>query len=286
MYAHLEPGIIRPGYVLGIDRANARLRAVIDDYPVDDVRYDPRNPPWPLAQAFFRGGPPWRCLGPIGHRRVLFHDDFLGVSGNASGSSFTNLPLLGDTRWVADGSGGTTITQGADGVGVATFMSESSNSFRLLKHDDALTAPADGHAYHWLVRFSASYTGTPSVVIPPRAGVVGDDIVIGGFGIYVYTEPGSQFQVAGQEGVSETVEGTTFAHDQWYIAEIILTAESIFGWVDGNGPAQPSSLVGSAFPARFWTANNDGSVTGGSRVFNLDYAHASLVSIVTPDNLN
>lgn len=77
---------MEPGVVLGIDRDYADVdgnrtglvRGLLQSGAEIEAGFM-GTPPWPLASALFDGGPDWVCLGPLGHRRTLVHDDFLGI---------------------------------------------------------------------------------------------------------------------------------------------------------------------------------------------------------------
>lgn len=77
---------IEPGVVVGIDRdytdvdgnRTGLVRGLLQSGAEIEAGFM-GTPPWPLASALFDGGPDWVCLGPLGHRRTLAHDDFLGI---------------------------------------------------------------------------------------------------------------------------------------------------------------------------------------------------------------
>lgn len=77
---------IEPGVVVGIDRdytdvdgnRTGLVRGLLQSGAEIEAGFM-GTPPWPLASALFDGGPDWVCLGPLGHRRTLVHDDFLGI---------------------------------------------------------------------------------------------------------------------------------------------------------------------------------------------------------------
>lgn len=77
---------IEPGVVVGIDRdhedTDGQRTGLVRGLLQSGVEIEAGfmgTPPWPLAPALFDGGPEWVCLGPLGHRRTLLHDDFLGT---------------------------------------------------------------------------------------------------------------------------------------------------------------------------------------------------------------
>lgn len=79
---------IEPGVVVGVDRdhidVNGQRAGLVRGLLQSGVEIEAGfmgTPPWPLAPALFDGGPEWVCLGPLGHRRPLIHDDFLDASG-------------------------------------------------------------------------------------------------------------------------------------------------------------------------------------------------------------
>lgn len=77
---------VEPGVVLGVDRdytdvdgnRTGLVRGLLQSGAEIEAGFM-GTPPWPLASALFDGGPDWVCLGPLGHRRTLVHDDFLGI---------------------------------------------------------------------------------------------------------------------------------------------------------------------------------------------------------------
>lgn len=129
-------GVRYRGQVLSIDRANRLLTARLWGEVIEGVRYSSHpesRAPWPLCDAWFeQQGAVWRCVRPIGHRRVLFHDDFTRVSSPN-----------GDTPWVVDVLSGSFTMAAVTGVanGAARLTAASGSGF--LRKDYGVKVPVD-----------------------------------------------------------------------------------------------------------------------------------------------
>lgn len=94
---------IEPGVVLGLDRdfidvdgnRTGLVRGLLQTGGEIEAMFM-GSPPWPLAPALFDGGPEWVCLGPLGLRREIVHDDFIGVGATGGETTvdgwITNTP--------------------------------------------------------------------------------------------------------------------------------------------------------------------------------------------------
>lgn len=93
------------------------------------------TPPWPLATALFDGPGEWFCLGPIGDRRQVLHDDFMFVGASS----------VGDTEWVEGGTGSlSAATDPSDGAGVVMLSPTTiTDRYWIRKRDRSVTLGDD-----------------------------------------------------------------------------------------------------------------------------------------------
>lgn len=267
----------RLAVVTAIDRANRVVRAADPGGGEFEAAYHPNRMPWPLAQAWFddSAAPAWRCLGPIGDRRLVFHDDFTRVS---------TTPYFGDTRWTYDTSdaGGTatastsTDVQGA--INLHRNAGVAGNEFH--KTVDAIAIPAQGAA-DWMV-WRVKTLSLPSAW--------GADVTSTDFGLYRSSDADftgfslgtvqTQFQVHsyGSSDVVTGVEVTTGFH----VCELVRThysdqsEDSVAAWVDGDGPyviPGGASFEATPFVAFGLIGTSDGGAATPARDFVVDYVH-------------
>lgn len=213
----------RTGVVKRIDRANRVLYADVDGATDIECLYlagDPRDPhcrtPWPLGLAWFdldRGTP--LCMGPVGGRRVLFHDDFTHVSSPN-----------GDTPWsLTDGTAPATMAaQAGSRVGVARI-----GDAIFEKDTDALIVPSPPEGLYASIGVS---------LVDTTAFTVGfyDSIPSGSALIQAHPLASfPTFQLVGSD--DDLDDGTLAEYGEWYHLELLIVGGLAAMWVDGNGPS-------------------------------------------------
>lgn len=232
------------GQVLAIDRSNRQLTALVDGITVEGVRYSswPRErEPRPLCDAWFSQDGPgsWRCVRPIGHRRVIFHDDFTRVSSPN-----------GDTPWtLTTYGGGTGTAAAATGVALgAVRLSTPAAAGGVVSTDTALekdassfTAPSGQTAYLLSARARPidSLAGMPDV----GWGIFADS---GGTDYVLLTGGATNVWSVKTSAGSVTVASSAFAVNTWNVYELMWAEGFAAGWVDGDGPYYVSASVSAS----------------------------------------
>lgn len=264
------------GTVVALDRANNRLRAVLDGGAQIIAAYLSNAMPWPLATATFtnQGGNQWLCTGPLGHSRDVLHDDFLDVTTNN-----------GDSPWQTDLSGASTLTQGGTAPGVAHLHHGIASAASFFKEDTGtVVAPSDGSSLWWSCRASLNPVPTGSLTPFYRFGLLTTGTASAfTSGFSSSATSGYIDMLSGNEGATAvTITGTALAVDIFYVFESVLLPGGFnAAWIDGDGPyvervnvASPSKVA----QVRFLITN----LIGGSAVsdLNIDWMHVAVVNPV------
>lgn len=291
--------MIQPGMVLGVDRdyvdvngtRTGLVRALLQTGEEVEACYA-GVPPWPLATALFDGPGEWFCLGPIGDRRLVAHDDFL-FGRTAGGAEAT-----GEGGWYSTTSGSVTAgwltdpTGGAAGVYRAALAGGGSQLHRLNKLDRQVTLDSD-IAWHLSarVRYDNAADGLITVGLADMGahpidfgGAASTDavalITLGPVGqTYLTTAKGT-----GQTDLSIPEEP---AADTWtWLDLVVVGGQWAAGWAGGSGPwvvetNVPDTSVRAVTPV--FMARNPGQ---GATNVDIDCISLAAVSPVnTPDDV-
>lgn len=272
------------GVVTGIRRQDQKVDALVQGVRVA-ADYNGQQMPWPLCEAWFAQYAPgfWYCLGPIGNRELVLHDDFLQVT-----------TPNGDTPWTlrTSGAGGSLAASTALGVGVARVRKTAGAGVAFIHKDtDAISVPSGRNALWLSTRFrytpdaSTWFTGV-SANDPPFLYACGASSDV------TATTPGGgiHFGVALENATTQFrlgsyVEGTIAAVDTWYVADLLVwsgtvdgTAGNItVGWVDGNGPAGVRRMESGAITPLFGVYNDVTSDVGIDG--HIDWFHIERVTL-------
>lgn len=232
------------GTVVGIDRTARTVRFKLPDDPDSPVARQSLeaaylgSPPWPLATALFINGPAWVCLGPVGDRRLVVHDDFCGET-----------TPFGDTEWTETGTGSISFHNdpgdGAAGV-VDINGTTSGQSYRLRKHNRVITLGDD--AVTWIsarVALDATLLATHLA----RVGAANTNVIAGGaaaasdagvYAFFSYTFGAANvfgLEVVDGTSISNVTTGETITAGTYYWVDIVCAGGSWAAlWVDGSGP--------------------------------------------------
>ena len=274
-------GVRYRGQVLSIDRANRLLTARLWGEVIEGVRYSSHpesRAPWPLCDAWFeQQGAQWRCVRPIGHRRVLFHDDFTRVSSTNG---------YGDTAWevVTAGTGVAAAPVTGSGLGVAGLAVGTGPSASTLRKDaDALAMPAAPNALHCSFRwaFTGSMNGSDYAEFVLNVNGSTERCMVNTLGV---GDANQVFQLV--SSMPGTIEfeyavGAVVATDTWYWIDLV-TVDSSFSalCVDGGGPyvAEAAPVAGSAIDLIVRRVNTGAAGTSGGSLL-LDCVTVSQVSV-------
>lgn len=240
------------GTVLGIDRDNGTVRAEIAGVVHPAAPYM-GDPPWPLSACWFFNAPAWTCLGPIGHKRTAFADDFNFYS--------SATPLIGGTGWTAGGTPGSLAasTNPTDGNGVLRISSAASSAYYFIRKSLRMVTLTDTRC-HWVsarVRTSdvnqSAIVGLSDTNVMTGGGAASTDAGVrvnisglGGSSVTLYTTAG----VAGGDVVAT---GHIPANNTWVWVDLLVAGgQWAAAWVDGSGPwvttAAPSTSQDSVTP--------------------------------------
>lgn len=278
-----------PGVITGIDRDNQRVRALLEDGQDIDAYYLGGAPPWPLAGAMFTDEPASLCLGPIGDRRTLFHDDFMW------GFAPTATRWDGDGNWngVIAGSGSITDFDdpGQGGAGAVALTAPAASEARIRKLAAAVNLPDDGAALWMRARVAgnnalvSSGLGTARVGLG-TLGVITSTTAAGDHGVYASYGTGNPWQLTALEDPTATVvvaggDTPAVAPAAWDWIDLVVVADAWAAlWVNGSGPWAVTANLGSAGSAAvtpFVTVDSD----SGTCVL---YADLVAVDLVNPVN--
>lgn len=279
---------LEKGTVLGIDRPNRLVRFALADDPENRIARPALeaaylgDPPWPMSTALFANGPAYVCLGPVGDRRLIFHDDFCG-----------DASPFGDTDWAVSGTGSVSYRQVAgDGqAGVIDLNGTTSGaSYRIRKHLRAVQFGNDRALWFSArVAFDAALLaaheavigfGTSNVVTSSARGATDA-------GVYVYFtwDPASAntFGLYCEKGTSSGIiaTGEAITASQYYWLDVLVVGGSWAAlWVDGAGPwlvesNVPSTTQDATTPFAAVHPNSSTAI-----VMSIDQFRAELVSTV------
>lgn len=265
------------GTIMAVDRANGVVRALLDPYDETTeevvVPYNPRRMPWPLARAVFRESPRGiRCVGPLGHRRVLFHDDFTHVD---SGS-----PVAGDSvrtdsgSWrVAASAGSLAVAQ--DGVDVAGGLRLESSGFAnaqvWMGRDTDAVVLGSGEAFLFSTRFSYEFPGAEPTKWFPGVCLETTGAEPDTPGLFA-SSVNSAFRVQGTETAAAVIDGTVPAESTVVDVDFIYDGVNVSGWVNGNGPSTTTTDDAGAF-----TPHIGFCTVGGQLTATFDWVTCSVV---------
>lgn len=235
-------GVRYRGQVLSIDRANRLLTARLWGEVIEGVRYSSHpesRAPWPLCDAWFaQDGGVWRCVRPIGHRRIIFHDDFTRV---VSGSGYGDTPW--NTEAFGDGSATASAATGVAAVGAVALTGTASSGGRwLYKDSDALIVPEHPEAVIASFRLMSSATNALGIkagfaydgALSTDAAIVRSITIGGGVGLSFQL---LSLDAGGLFAGADVVEGTTPTQNVWYWVEVLVADSVACAWIDGNGPS-------------------------------------------------
>lgn len=235
---YVDPNGTRTGQVRALLQSGAEIEACYAGVP-----------PWPLSTALFDGPGEWFCLGAVGDRRLVLHDDFLAEDSTD----------VGDTNWRTSGTGSLSFASAPD-VGVAgaaelnLTSASSPTNFRMRKKLQTLklgSAPA--------VWMTARVKGGPNVVSNGGllVGLGGSGVITGAStDVGVGYATGAGLQVLGNynSGSNFVVTGEPFAADTWYWVDLVAVGGAWSAvWIDGSGPwvndeGMPDSSSGGVTP--------------------------------------
>lgn len=234
--------------VTAIDRANRVVRATIDEIPeIECTYYSGRREPWPLCTAWFStsNGSVWHCDGPIGSRRVLFHDDFTYVETlTTDGLSIPTIDC--DSPWHLYGNSGGIQPSTGTGVGVAGIFTGTPSAGNtkycgINKPDDGFLLPAPPAGLLLTARVTSGSFATNEVRVgfnsaeSPAFDTNRHTISMDQAG--TTTDRWVVVAVTPAGGEAEGVQGTTPVDGVWNVLELLLIAGvCTIGWVDGDGP--------------------------------------------------
>lgn len=274
------------GIITAVDRDREIVHARLESHEVIECGYLGGIPPWPLAGGWFTEDPEPLFLGAYGHRRPVFHDDFMW------GFAPTTSRWDADTGWGTEFDGSATITDlddpGPTAAGAVALTSNAGEA-RLRKLLHAITPPDDGAALWLTVRLKADEEllvtqgnglGLATPGVPPGGGTdQGVDVVLSGFN-YAGGVELNTYQSANTPSVLGTGESLT-AGDWHWLDLLVIPRVAAALWMDGSGPwvntDNPLDPDGDAITVYFLAAHPDGDVA------ELDLDLVDL-SIVTPVN--
>lgn len=233
------------GLVLGIDRTNGLVGAILDDgyslWLPQGFAYAGAAPA-PLSKAWFTetASGVYLCMGNVGDSRVVLHDDytFVGTNGVAN--------YQGDTPWVIQGSGGTRIqdaTTLGNALGVVRYLTNATTNNFVAESKDSdafamLTPPA---ALWWSGRCAintlTSHVARWGVGSTPMWNVTGanHDSVTWEYASNI----GANWTIAtaATSGFSRLDTGIPADADTWHDFDLVFVpGEWAAGWIDGSGP--------------------------------------------------
>lgn len=262
-----------------IDRANRVLYADVDgasEIECDYLAGDPRDPacrmPWPLGLAYFdldRSGTPL-CMGPIGDRRVLFHDDFMHGTG--------------DTPWTGSAFGGGSISATGGGLGVVRLRSTAgaAGATSIFKDFDAMVLPPPPSAMHLsgCVRLSQSLSSLPGGTSTFANLELGGAV----FGVQIGQDASSSSWRLRNLTSTVDIVGQDVVANEFAFVELIAVAESMYaGWVNGSGPyVLTDSVLGEATP---FTVGAGIFISSGGSTTDFDIDHMTLSVVTVAPNL-
>lgn len=235
------------GVVTSLDRPNGLVNAILDTGEEIEAPFLAHAMPWPLACAWFEGGPSYMCLGAIGDARVLVRDDFMIPT---TADSVTTATVTSDIAWsfAATGTGSTDGfgNPGAGCGGVRRLLAPSGSTARIRAQNNAINAPTEGSAV-WFsarARINGDFISNESAGF--RLGLGNANVTDAGaaaaadVGAYVlYTAAGSALVYTTTKGTSSTSNTSDYipAADTWFWLDIVaVSGEWAAFWVDGSGP--------------------------------------------------
>lgn len=232
------------GTVIGIDRANRTVRFRLPTDPDNPITQPAAEaaylgaPPWPLATALFVNGPAWVCLGPVGDRRLVVHDDFCAETAP-----------YGDTPWNESGTGSTSWHndpgEGCAGV-VDINGTTNATSYRIRKHNRVVTL-GDDIATWFSARVALDATllathlarvGLANTNVIAAGGAAASDAGVYAFFSYAFGTPNVfGLEVVDGTSISNLTTGETITAGQYYWVDIVCAGGSWAAlWIDGSGP--------------------------------------------------
>lgn len=273
------------GVVTSIDRTNSVVAATLDSGAEITAPYfrDRRRMPWPLCTAVFREDRgQWLCMGPIGARRQVFHDDFTSVTASD----------YGDTPWnFASTPAGATVSSGTTGAlgGIVVTASADPQTCWLAKDDSSLALNGPLHfsarfVVNALVQTYMQISDDKTDITPANGVVLLGDRTIGGDPAVTVTA------TVGGVSASATGTGDAALDAGWGIWDLILDPGGfVAAWTQGSGPIWvplpgTGTLAGVTGEPSFFGDVASGTVGDGMLV--IDWATLSAVdSVVSPATL-
>ena len=232
------------GVVTSINRADRVVNCLLDTGEPIEATYL-GEPPWPMSTVALVGDLTYLCLGPIGDRRRVFHDDFMAPT---TADTVTSATVISDIGWSfsASGTGSTDAfgNPGTGGAGVRRLIAPLSSSARIRAANTGVAVPPDGYAA-WM---SGCFMIDQSLYDSTTANAY---IGLGTTGIYDGTGAGASDRAVmlGCSGVAlqfRTYNGTSTssytlpdfpAAATYYWFDIVtVSGEWAAMWFDGTGP--------------------------------------------------
>lgn len=290
------------GTVTGIDRANNRVGARLDDgyaqWLTDGAQGFPYRgaPPPPLSRCWFSdlGRGQWVCEGPLGDSRVILHDDFTRVGASAA------FVQLDDTPWTETTNNATSnyiqSTEALQTGAVVLRQQTTLGNFTSIHKDIGIVMP-DPTLSPITLWFSALWH--PGNVLDTTLTSLSTEIGLGDLALWSffgagydgvimrYDAAGSanyQFLTATAGANTATVTPTPAAAT--FSAVDIVYAPGLWaaGWVDGDGPyVNTTNLppVGTALAPGTQLRLN----AGVTRYSTVDFIHVETVAEVADPQL-
>lgn len=226
------------GLVVGVNRAD-RLVQWVDPDGVGGMATYMGDPPWPLSTCLFDNGPAWVCMGPLGDRRLVMHEDFMWHA--ASG-----LTLSADNPWLTAGTGSVaSVNDPGEGcAGVIAVSAASGQRHRIRRLDRAISVPADQAL--WLrarvsgnANLVTSGSGVAYVGLANNEAIDGDGPAANDSAVLAFIETNMAWQYSSFRGTSTTDaqsgEPVTAAAYTWVDIMVVSGSWAAF-WFDGSGP--------------------------------------------------
>lgn len=275
------------GIITGIDRANQQVHATLEDGQEVDAAYLGGMPPWPLSVCMFTDDPTSLCLGALGHRRFVLHDDFLGTTAGAGA-----VTIYSDSPWAFAVTGTASIDNLTDpgdrAAGNRRLLAPANSTARVRQADRAINLPEDGTAIHMSarVRVNANLVNNENTVA--KIGLANSNVVDSG--APAGTDAAALIEIGGaspvvfrtRNGVATTAitSGEAYPAGSWLWLDIVVVSGTWAAfWIDGSGPYVIQTDVplstGQAVTPFAWLS----SLTGTSH-FILDLIDVDLVGPV------
>jgi hypothetical protein len=253
MFRGGDPDDNRPYLLATIDK---ELFDVPCSYYAGDPRSSHCRTPWPGANAWFEQTGPgqWHCLGPIGLRRVLFHDDFLHVTGRTGAGA-----ISGEIPWTvvdADDVHTASVTTAAAGIGIGvlSIVPARSNSdigipelplgfhYSLIRRDIGALSITD-QGITMCARVRAQANGGVGI------GFISADTLVHVIAMMGFA--GQPWQlVSPSDGGITALPDTALVADTWVTLDFVADGSAVHAWADGDGPYSldvPVAYTASAF---------------------------------------